>query len=50
MMHGHQFELATGRCLTSDDMRLRTEAIDGAGAAGETDAREPEATPLSRGT
>jgi UDP-MurNAc hydroxylase len=50
MMHGHQFELATGRCLTSDDLRLRTEPIDGAGAAGQADAREPEATPLSRGS
>jgi UDP-MurNAc hydroxylase len=50
MMHGHQFELATGRCLTSDDLRLRTEPIDGAGAAGQADGREPEATPLSRGS
>jgi UDP-MurNAc hydroxylase len=50
MMHGHQFELVTGRCLTSDDLRLRTEPIDGAGAAGQADGREPEATPLSRGS
>jgi UDP-MurNAc hydroxylase len=50
MMHGHQFELATGRCLTSDDLRLRTEPIDGAGSARKADAREPEATPLSPGS
>lgn len=27
-MHGWQFELATGRCLTSDDRRLYTEPIE----------------------
>ncbi len=49
MMHGHQFDLATGRCLTSDDLRLRTEPIDGASSSDETDRRQPEATPLSPG-
>lgn len=50
MMHGHQFELATGRCLTSDDLRLRTEPIDGASPADRDERREPEATPLSPGS
>jgi UDP-MurNAc hydroxylase len=45
-MHGWQFELATGRCLTSDDLRLRTEPINGASSADQGDRREPEATPL----
>jgi UDP-MurNAc hydroxylase len=29
-MHGWQFELATGRCLTSDDRKLFAQRIDGA--------------------
>jgi UDP-MurNAc hydroxylase len=32
-MHGWQFELATGRCLTSDDRKLFTQRLDGAEAA-----------------
>jgi UDP-MurNAc hydroxylase len=47
MMHGHQFELATGRCLTSDDMRLRTEPIEGARPPDQADGRAAEATPIS---
>ncbi|MGN6170792.1 MAG: Rieske 2Fe-2S domain-containing protein [Solirubrobacteraceae bacterium] len=50
MMHGHQFELATGRCLTSDDMRLRTEPINGDRSPDQGDRRQPEATPLSPGS
>ncbi|HET7640043.1 MAG TPA: Rieske 2Fe-2S domain-containing protein [Ktedonobacteraceae bacterium] len=32
-MHGWQFELATGKCLTSDDRKLFTQRLDGAEAA-----------------
>jgi UDP-MurNAc hydroxylase len=49
-MHGWQFELATGRCLTSDDLRLRTEPINGAPSADQGDRREPEASPLAPGS
>jgi UDP-MurNAc hydroxylase len=37
-MHGWQFELATGRCLTSDDRRLYTQRIDGERAETVTSA------------
>ncbi len=34
-MHGWQFELATGRCLTSDDRRLYAERVAEPAAAAE---------------
>ena len=34
-LHGWQFELATGRCLTSDDRHLYTQKIDASGAVAE---------------
>ena len=46
-MHGWQFELATGRCLTSDDRRLFSQPIeksDGAGESVSTAEAAPEAT------
>ena len=49
-MHGWQFELATGRCLTSDDLRLRTEPVNGAPSADQSDRREPEVSPLAPGS
>lgn len=33
-MHGWQFDLATGRCLTSNDRRLHTEPVTDAGGTG----------------
>jgi UDP-MurNAc hydroxylase len=45
-MHGHQFELATGRCLTSDHLRLRAEPIGDSPPTDQAD-REHEPTPLS---
>ena len=49
MMHGHQFELATGRCLTSDDLRLRTEPIEDASPADQAGGYSPTGT-LARGS
>ncbi len=34
-LHGWQFELETGRCLTSDDRHLYTQKIDASGAVAE---------------
>lgn len=34
-MHGWRFELATGRCLTSDDRRIWCEPVDGSGEVDE---------------
>lgn len=42
-MHGWQFELATGRCLTSDDRRLITEPIDEAPASQRNGGDEQKA-------
>ncbi|HEV2773644.1 MAG TPA: Rieske 2Fe-2S domain-containing protein [Thermoleophilaceae bacterium] len=41
-LHGWQFELATGRCLTSDDRRLHCEPLRGEGATAAA-SRSPEA-------
>ncbi|MBO0689394.1 MAG: MBL fold metallo-hydrolase [Candidatus Dormibacteraeota bacterium] len=49
-LHGWQFELATGRCLTSDDRRLYSRRLDGAASSGgpdHPDAQRPEAAPPS---
>ncbi len=35
-LHGWQFELETGRCLTSDDRHLYTQKIDASGAVAES--------------
>jgi nitrite reductase/ring-hydroxylating ferredoxin subunit len=34
-LHGWQFELESGRCLTSDDRHLYTQKIDAGGAVAE---------------
>jgi hypothetical protein len=48
-MHGWQFELATGRCLTSDDRRLVAQPLasvaDGATGEPANHATAPDATP-----
>jgi UDP-MurNAc hydroxylase len=46
-MHGWQFELATGRCLTSDDRRLITEPIGEASAAPQNNGNDREAVGTS---
>jgi UDP-MurNAc hydroxylase len=47
-LHGWQFELATGRCLTSDDRRLFARRLDGAdGANGSGQAAQHEGAPPS---
>lgn len=43
-LHGWQFELATGRCLTSDDRRLYSRPLD---AEGDTEDAEPEVSPAT---
>ena len=35
-LHGWQYELETGRCLTSDDRHLYTQKIDASGAVAES--------------
>ena len=42
-LHGWQFELATGRCLTSDDRRLYSKRIDEVGESGNGGEEAPEA-------
>jgi UDP-MurNAc hydroxylase len=38
-LHGWQFDLESGRCLTSDDRSLYTERVDAASEASERRAR-----------
>lgn len=45
-MHGWQFDIATGRCLTSDQCRLYTRPIEDEGGA---DARGEDRLPARRG-
>ena len=47
-MHGWQFELATGRCLTSDDRKLYSQRIDADGAPINEAGEQVEAMAMER--